>query len=184
MKTIAIYFVLMFWATVTNAQEITVLNEARVDFEPISLEVTSDGDSYSFVISEKFRGEFENNPIRFTQKHFNIQNFISEVQHRNFDSYEVTFKSSRGSFWATFDEGGNLKKSSHRFKDVILPDELRHQLYRDYKGWKMVKNLHIAKGENGLVKKDFYKIELQNGKETKRIKIDADKPGEVEVASK
>ncbi len=184
MKNLGIFLALTFWAVVTNAQQVTVLDEAKVGFAPISSEVTGDGDRYSFTVNESYYREFEMDPLAFMDNYFNIDNFIDEVKDKGFDSYEVSFKSSKGSLRASFDKDGNLGKTKQRFVNILLPEELRHQLYRDHKGWTMVKNVHIARGESGAIARSFYKIKLEKDGNKKRIKIDFDATGRnTEVAS-
>lgn len=184
MKTIGIFLALMFWAGIAGAQGITILDEARVGFVPISSEVKNGVDSYTFKVNESFHGEFERDPLVFMNEYFGINNFISEMKYRKFDSYEVVFRSNKGSFHAEFDQEGKLLKTAHKFQNIILPEELRHQLYRDHKGWAMTKNVHVAKGRNGTINKNFYRIKLENDGKIKRIKIDGKVSEEVELASK
>lgn len=183
MKTLFIYLVLVMWAGVIQAQEITELKEAKVGFAPLSSEVIRDGNNYSFNVKETYAGEFEANPIAFMTAYFDIHNFIHEVQKEEYDGYQVTFRSKRGHLKADFDERGNLEKTSERFKNILLPANLREQLYRDHKGWEMVKNIRVTRGENGLVKKEIYRIKLHKGTQRKVVKIDGIAAERSEVVS-
>ena len=183
MKTMVIYLTLLFWSGVTNSQEITVLDEARVGFSPGSSEMVRSGDNFIFTVKESYEGEFEKDPVGFMNKYLDMKDFHSEVAHMNFDPYEVIFKSSKGSLHADFDKNGDMLRFSHKLTNVLLPSDLRHNLYRDYKGWRMVKNVHIAAGRNGSMDKEFYRIKMENGKQTKRIKIQRNHQNKSEVAS-
>ena len=184
MRTLFIYLVLIVWAGVMQAQEITELKEAKVGFAPLSSEVTQNGDSYSFKVNEAFTGEFENDAIGFMNAYFDIDNFIASVEDKNYIAYQVSFVSRKGQLVADFDQEGNLKKTSQRFKNILLPAELREELYRDHAGWTMVKNVRRSHGKNGLVEKDIYRIKLKNGNNSKIVKIDALEPDRSEVASR
>ncbi len=172
MKTLIFYLVLVIWAGVSQAQEITELKEAKVGFAPLSSEVIRDGNNYSFNVKETYTGEFEANPLAFMEAYFDIHNFIAAVEDEKFDGYQVTFRSEKGQLRADFDKHGNLGATSERFKNIILPARLREQLYRDHKGWEIVKNIRVARGDNGLVNKEFYRIKLRNGDQRRTIKID------------
>lgn len=183
MKTLFIYLVLATWAGVSQAQEITELKEAKVGFAPLSSEVVRDGNNYTFNVKESYTGEFEANPVAFMEAYFDVHNFISEVKDQQYDGYKVTFRSKKGHLQADFDKYGNLGATSERFKNIALPANLREQLYRDHKGWAMVKNVRITKGENGLVNKELYRIKLRKGNERKTLKIDGIAAERSDVAS-
>ncbi len=172
MKTLIFLLVLMVVGT-SHAQEVTELKEAKVGFAPLSADVEADGNSFSFTVKESFHREFERNPIAFMETYFNIDNFIEEVKHKEFDGYEVSFSSSKGILEVSFDRDGDLVRSNSKFKNIILPESLRDQLYRDHKGWAMTKNAHVTHGRNGVIKKNFYKIKLDNGKDRKKVVLQA-----------
>lgn len=175
MKKLIFYFVLTLFAGMTYAQEITELGEARVGFAPLSSDVSVDGENFSYTVNESYAGEFEKDPLLFMTNNFDVRNFIAEVKGKNTEPFLVTFRSSRGSLMADFNSDGEVVKSYARFKNVLLPKNLRHQLYRDHQGWKMVKNLHLTLGRDGMVNQEIYKIKLAkiNGKERKTVIMEA-----------
>lgn len=181
MKTLIFSLVMLLTGTI-HAQQITELKEAKVGFAALSSDVQRDGNSFFFKISESHTGEFEKDPLGFMDAHFDINSFSSQLKHEDYDSYEVSFISNKGILKADFNKEGDLVKSSSRFKNAVLPKKLMHNLYRDHKGWAMTKNVHITRGRNGMVQKDYYKIKLQNGRESKRILVEAPLEGS-EVAS-
>lgn len=179
MKTLIIYVVFALWAGFGNAQEITELKAARIEFAPLNSEISIDGNSFSFVLMESFVGEFENDPISFMDKHFDFKQFKAaikdEIKDKDYDSYLVRFKSSKGDLIANFNKEGKRLKAYFKLENVLLPADLREQLLRGHKGWVMVKNVHIAKEKNGLINKEYYRIKLENlenGSQRKNIKID------------
>lgn len=183
MRTLFIYLVLVVWAGVSQAQEITELKEAKVGFAPLSSEVTKDGDSYSFKVNEAYQGEFENDALGFMNAYFDIDNFIAEVKDEKYDSYQVSFNSKKGHLIADFDKHGNLGATSERFRNILLPADLRERIYKDHQGWTMVKNVHLTQGKSGVLNKNIYRIKLENGKSRKVVKIDALSAERSEVAS-
>ncbi|MHA6281071.1 hypothetical protein ACXYMT_12900 [Salinimicrobium sp. CAU 1759] len=182
MKTLIFYLVLLVFGT-GHAQQITELKEAKVGFAPLSSEVKKSGNSFSFNVKESYAGEFEKDPLAFMDAYFDIENFINALSHEDYDSYEVSFVSRKGILKADFNAEGDLVRSSSRFKNIVLPEKLRSQLYRDHKGWAMTKNVHITRGNAGILNKSYYKIKLENGKDRKRITLEAPLGG-TEVASK
>jgi hypothetical protein len=173
MKKLIFYLVLVLFAGITNAQEFTELEQAEVEFSPLTSELIRNGNNFSYTVKENYSGEFESDPLEFVKTHFNIKNLISHNQVERIENYFVTFKSKKGSVSADFNNEGDLLKSTSRFKNIALPRELRHQLYKDHKGWIMVSNIHITHGRNGVVDSDSYKVKLVNGKERKNVIFEA-----------
>lgn len=179
MKTLIFSLVLMLFAGLTKAQEITELKEARV-VAPLSSEVNRTGNEFSYKVKETSVKEFEKDPLLFMNSHFNVKDLISQDDGEG-ESYFVTFKSSKGNLQAKFNSEGDLVRSKSTFKNIVLPRELIHQLYKDHKGWAMVKNVHVTKGNDGIVNRDFYKIRLENGRAHKNVIFEAPMRG-LEVA--
>ena len=172
MKTLIFYLVLLIVGT-SQAQEFTELKEAKVGFSPMLSDVERNGNKFSFTIKESFVGEFEKDPLAFMESNFSLDGLISELKHEEYENYEVSFITQKGVLKADFDKEGNLVKSTSRFKNILLPTVVRHDLYRNYKGWAMTKNIHIYLSKKGTVEKNYYKINLENGKDRKRIIVQA-----------
>lgn len=169
MKTLIISIALVLVAGISQAQ-IIELEEARVSFSPVSL---IDENSFSVTVRENYTGEFEKDPLAFMKNNFDIREFISQLQGKDYESYLVSFRSRKGELQAEFDKVGNLLSTNQRFENIALPLDICHQLYREHKGWTMVKNVHIASSKKDVVNKDLYRITMRNGKEKKNLKIDA-----------
>lgn len=184
MKTLLVYLVLTVCAGVMHAQEITELKEAKVGFEPLSSELIQNEDGYSYKVNEAYAGEFENDAVGFMNTYFDIDTFIDLMKDKNYVSYQVTFVSGKGQLLASFDKQGNLKKTSQRFKNILLPEALREDIYRDHPGWTMVKNVHRSYGSGDIIEKDLYRIKLKKGNNAKIIKINALQGGQSEVVSR
>lgn len=173
MKKTIIFVTLAFLSVVGNAQEVIKLKEAKVEFSPVSQQITNLGNSFIVNIKETFNGEFEQDPVSFMKTHFDIKKVIAELEVKGFDSYQVSFKSRKGELNADFDNKGNLMATALKFENIIVPSQLQYQLYRDYKGWAMVKTLHVASESNGSIKEDFYKVIMKKGKKKVNLKINA-----------
>lgn len=170
MKTLAIYVTLALWAGIMNAQEVIALPETKIGVSSLTSSYEN-GNKFTYAIKDTYKGEFESDPMAFVKKHFNIQEIIEQVGHRDFNSYEVSFKTRKGELRVDFDEKGNLVRTSQEFENIVLPMELLHQLYRDYKGWAMVNNKHSARGKKDKIEKEVYRIKLEKGNKRKTINI-------------
>ena len=169
MKTLIFSIVLVLCAGFSQAQ-IIQLEETRVSYSPVSL---YNGNQYSVTVLEDYVGEFEKDPLAFMKNNFDIEEFISQVQNEDYEYFLVSFRSRKGELEAKFDKVGDLLNTNLKFTNILLPREINHQLYRDHKGWAMVKNVHIARTSKGDVKKDLYRITLKKGNQKKNLKIDA-----------
>ena len=183
MKTLFIFLAFFVGTATASAQEVIELKEAKVDFIPMASEFTQDGNKFTFALKESYHGEFEKDPLAFMNQNIDMERFLDLVKDKKYSQYQVKLKSSKGTLQADFDRNGKLRSTTERFEDIAVPRELMAQLLRDHQGWTMVKNIHVTKGEKGRVAKEFYKIKLENGKQSKKIKIDVDNDNLDEVAS-
>lgn len=169
----AIFVALALSASICNAQEVIELKEAKVEYRPVSKQITNKGNTFLVHINEVYNREFTKDPIAFMKTHFNIKEVIAEMGVEEYDTYNVSFKSRKGVLVADFDANGEILWSALRFRNVAVPSELQHQIYRDFKGWAMVKSLHVASESEGRTIKDFYKVTLKKGNQRMKFKIDS-----------
>ncbi len=172
MKKVFLCAALLLSIFAAKAQQIE-LDEAKVLYTPQVIKIKSDKSSstYQLKLRESSAGIFYQNPIAFMQKHLKMKNIIELLDEKN-ESFTVTFKSQKGSLVANFDENGNLTNTSQNFKNIIVPKDIREELYRDYKGWEMVKNKYVAKGNSTFLEKQTYKVKLKKGNRTKTITLE------------
>ena len=182
MKTLFFSILLLAVTTMSQAQEI-VLEEAKVGFAPLNAKITQDGDAFSYKIHEDYDGEFAKDPIAFMIANFDIANFIIQNEKEDYDSYQITFKSAKGSLKADYDKEGNLVGTFQKFKNVVMPLNVRRMVYANYKGWTVKENKYIASGNSDLVEKELYKLKLERGNEKQRVKLDPRSQGSLSVAS-
>jgi len=184
MKNLFIYSLLLFCVVSVKAQEITLLEETKVTFQPYVTNVNSYLDnSFSVIVDENYTGEFSENPIEFMKKNFDIQSFISFLDKRNsnglqksdYDYYQVTFSTNKGDLVAKFSKEGELEETSQNFKNILVPSDIRRELYRSYKGWNMVKNTYTASGKSDQIDKELYRIKLKDGHRSQIVKIVPDR---------
>ncbi len=185
MKNVFIYSLLLFFVVSVKAQEVTQLEATTVTFEPFVTDVISYLDNNSFIVKENHAGEFTKNPIKFMEQNFDIQNFISyldkkkstDLQKSHYESYRVTFSSNKGHLEAKFSKDGELTETAQNFKNILVPLNVRRELYTNYKGWNMVKNTYTASGKSDQIDKELYRIKLKNGNKSQIVKIVPDRMG-------
>lgn len=182
MKTLFFSILLLAVTAVSQAQEI-VLEEAKVGFAPLNAKITQDGDQFSFKVEEAYGGEFAKDPIAFMKENFDIGNFILEHEDKDYDSYQITLRSGKGALKADYDKDGNLVRTYQKFKDVVMPLNVRRMVYANYKGWTITENKYIASGNRDLIDKEVYKFKMERGGEKQRVKLDPRSEGTLSVAS-
>ncbi len=177
MKTLIITLMLSLTALVIKAQEITVLDEARLYYAPVNAQVVQDGDSYTYKVRENQGRQFARDPIAFMKANFDIQNFIDHTAPKKYHTYVVTFKSDDGSLIADFDRYGKLLQTRQQFKNVILPANLRRDLYQNFEGYTLTKTKYSARTKGEILAKAVYKVRLENGSQKENLKLDARQSG-------
>jgi len=183
MKTLIVLLLLVGLISTSQAQQITELEEAKVSFAHNAVKVSSNLDEYTITVKESFTGEFIKNPIAFMKENFNINAFIAAINNDKYEEYLVTFRSSKGYLEATYDKDGTLVETSQRFVDIVLPLDVRRELYKNNKGWTMVQNKYLASGKSDRLDNQVYKIKLVNGNDKMNVKIDPMAIGDSKVAS-
>lgn len=185
MKNAIIYSLMFFWVVSLKAQEVTQLKETTVTFGPFVTDVISYLDNHSFIVKESHTGEFTKNPIKFMKENFDIQNFISYLDQKKstglqksyYESYHVTFSNDKGYLAAKFSKDGELKETVQNFKNILVPLNVRRELYNSYKGWNMVMNSYKASGKSDQIDKELYRIKIKNGNKSQIVKIVPDRMG-------
>lgn len=159
-------------ASIAQAQETIILDPAVIEYDSPKVVTASNVADAEFTIEEERFNEFFEDPIGFVQENFDIASLKLN------DQAEVKFTCTKGYLKATFDENGELVSTSQRYKDILVPADLRYQLLKEHKGWMAVSNKYTARGHGDKIDKEIYKIKLveMNGNGVKRIKMI---PGEV-----
>jgi len=182
MKNVIFYSLLFLCVVSVKAQEVTQL-------EATTVTLVSDGISYLdnnvFIVRENYAGELSENPVKFMKENFDIQSYISyldlkkstDFQKSHKESYEVLFSTNKGDLVAKFSKDGELIETSQNFKNILVPSNIRKELYANYKGWNMVKNTYTASGEGDQIDKELYRIKLKNGNKSQIVKIVPDRMG-------
>ncbi len=170
MKPMMILLLILCWIGNTEAQVVTQLEEARVTYSP-EVSIVTNLDNVEFKLKESYAGHFTENPIRFMQENFDIDEFLNAIDTEDFDEIQVSFINRKGYLRATFDKNGNLVNTFQHFKNIALPRNIQEQLYNENRGWSMTKNKYVASGKSDMIQKEKYRIGLSNGKQKKNITI-------------
>lgn len=182
MKPMMILLLILCWIGNVEAQVVTQLEEARVTFSP-EVSVVTDLENVEFKVKESYAGQFSENPIRFMQENFDINELLSAIETEDYDEIQVSFVNRKGYLKATFDNDGDLIKTYQNFKNVALPRDIREQVYNDNKGWSIIKTKYVASGKGAMIQKEKYRLRLNNGDKNKNITIIPALPASGRMAS-
>jgi hypothetical protein len=171
-KLVLFLFILCGFISTMQAQEVIVLDEARLTIDLQAVTVDSNIGEIRCNVKEDYNGQFSSNPIKFMNEKFDFKDFLSAVVNKDeIDEYRVTFNSSKGYLEALFTNEAELVQTQQSFKDILLPSAVRNQLHLENKGWTMVSNKYKASGKSDRIDKEVYKIRLENGNKRKTVKI-------------
>lgn len=168
---------LLFLGFTATAQTQIVLDEARVDYSPVSMKLDAGTNTLVIKMKEDFVGEFQNDPLAFVKKKFNSSQFIQENRNTDFDFYTVKFRTSNGHLTARYDKEGELVSSYQIFKNVIIPDEAKLQILQKYRGCSFLKSSYAATSKGWDLKKEHYRVKIKDGDNVHRIKINKNAQG-------
>lgn len=182
MKNLILVSCMLLSFGIAQAQTVTELDEVKIGFTPFGVKVQQDGNQFTYAIENVDATDFVHNPIGFMKANFDIKNFIATIDDQKYDSYIVKFDSNKGSMIANFDRNGDLIKTDQNFKDILLPYELRGKVYKENKGWAMVKNKFTGRTKGEILTKEVYKIWLQKDNQRKTVKMSGPNDG-MSVAS-
>lgn len=161
---------LLFGFIATGHSQI-LLKETKVDYRPETMKLDPISNSLVLEIPEKKYGEFEKDPLAFVKNQFDIKKVIRDNEDKDYDSYQVHFKTTKGIMLTNFDEDGELVSSFQKFKNVRLPDEARLRILQEYRNAIFVSNEYRAASKGWDIQKEFYKVKIKDGNKTRKLKI-------------
>ena len=173
MKTLNFYLLLLSCVFSVNAQQTNQPENAGEEIRPIELVPTSNMHTYKCIVDAAYTKAFTENAIAFVEENFSIHDdYLPLVKNHKHVSYLVTFANAHGFLEVTYNQKGEPIRTRQRFRNIIVPQNIRHELYKKYKGWRMVKNTYKALGGNSGLEKEVYRIKLKKGKKSQIVKID------------
>jgi hypothetical protein len=168
-KIITLFFVLA-WVLTSYSQKVIELEETTLHFEPTANIILADYAKGIVKVRENNAAQFQSNAVKFLIENFDLNEY-REASGNTDGMLIVEVASSNGRLYATFDEKDELVKTYQKFKDIILPSEIRNQVYANYMGWTITKDRYIAYGKGHNIDTEKYIVFLKKGKDKERIKI-------------
>lgn len=142
------------------------LSEAKVKVEKFQ-----NGNTFLIPVTPQEKGEFENDPIGYANKNFDFKEIMKQIDSDEFDSYDFSFKSRKGTLNLFFNKNGELISTRSKFQNIALPHSLQRELLKNHNGWNMVKNTYNYHNVDGKNKENEFRIVLEKGKQRKTINL-------------
>ncbi len=170
MKNVIIGFFLLAFIATGNSQ--ILLDEAKVDYKKASMQLDPDTQTLVIQIPEKEVGEFGKDPLVFMKNNFDIESFVKDNSDQDYVEFQVNFISNKGHLTARFSKDGDLISSQQKFKDMRLPHDVQLEIAQLYNGATILSTKSIAHSKGWVVDKEYYKIKLDDGERTRRVRVD------------
>jgi hypothetical protein len=165
---------LLFLGFIGPAQTQILLEEANIEYSPVVMKLDPASNMLVLKIEEKSVGEFQSNALEFVKKSFNVNQLVQQNKDSDYDYYNVKFKSAKGHITALFDKEGDLVSSYQKFRDIAIPGNARVQILEKYKGCTFLETTYMANSRGWDIKKEQYRVKIQDGDKVRRIKINKD----------
>tara|TARA_R110002050_G_scaffold286468_3_gene436953 strand:- start:34639 stop:35148 length:510 start_codon:yes stop_codon:yes gene_type:complete len=96
----------------------------------------------------------------------------SEFYQDEYGVYNITFYIPQGKILAEYNGEGKIVRTIERFKDINLPMSVKKAVLDKYPKWTITKDIYMVSYTDNSGSKKTYKLKLENGGETIRVKTD------------
>lgn len=100
---------------------------------------------------------------------FNVQE--QDYYTDEFDFYTVSFFIPDGKIVAVYDGEGQVMRTIEKFKDIKLPMAVNKALAERFPNWELVSDVYRVTYSESKGASKTYKLKLQNGDKTMRVKM-------------
>ena len=92
----------------------------------------------------------------------------------DYDYYTVEFYIPDGKIVAAYDADGKILRTIEKFKDIKLPSAVSKALLERFPNWDVVSDIYRVTYTDKMGAKKHYKLKLQNGERTMKVKMNED----------
>ncbi len=96
----------------------------------------------------------------------------SEFYQDDYGTYNITFYIPQGKILAEYNADGKIIKTVERFTDINLPLPVKNAILEKFPKWTITKDIYKVSYSEAMGSKKTYKLKLENGDETIRVKVD------------
>jgi hypothetical protein len=170
MKCIFYLLVVLGFSAIGRAQEKNMTPaQARVETTALpEIIIKKAGEDFSVYVRDSGA---QDPKIKNLQETFIAYDLGKDYE--GYENYLVTMIDKDASLVATYNENGKLTSVVEKYDNVKLPSAVVYSVYREFPGWKMVKDKYLYTQESGDVKKNQYNIKLVKAGDTKKIVVNS-----------
>lgn len=113
-------------------------------------------------------------PINRLQKEVALYDLKeSDLYRDEYDTYYISFYLPEGKIVASYDKDGKVLRTIERYKDIDLPTSINMAVSKRFPGWVVTKDIYkVSYNDYSGTTKAQYKLRIENGDESLRIKMD------------
>jgi len=180
MINLILLFISVFTMGLVNAQETSISEIDSVVINDQYSVVKKDKKSFiTKALNFNYQTNIKANEASFivAQLQWKVANFdiktSSVYDNSEAATYNVVFKNNQGKIVATYNNEGKILFTVEKYKDVVIPINLRNAIYKQFPGWAFQSNTYlISYIENKGISKN-YKIKINKGNVKKTLNIDS-----------
>lgn len=112
-------------------------------------------------------------PVELLQRKvaaFNVKD--SEFYQDDYEHYNINFYIPEGRILAAYDSNGKLLRTAEKFKNINLPTSVKKAVLDRFPNWDITEDIYLVYYREGIGTNKTYKLKLENGDETLRVKLD------------
>ena len=99
----------------------------------------------------------------------------SEYYNDEYDTHYISFYIPDGKILAAYDKNGKLIRTIEKFKNVKLPEIVQLAIAKRFPNWSITTDVYkVSFHKDNDVAKKQYKVRLENGNKTMKVKLDDD----------
>ena len=143
------------------AQDPELIELSEVVITPVNYKYLNQADSKDAAI-----------PVKMLQRKvatFNVEE--QDYYTDEFDFYTVSFYIPDGKIVAVYDQEGVVMRTIEKFNNIALPDPVAKAVLDRFPNWEVVSDVYRVTYNNKKGAKKTYKLKLQNGDKTMRVKL-------------
>ncbi|AUP77506.1 nicotinate-nucleotide adenylyltransferase [Flavivirga eckloniae] len=101
------------------------------------------------------------------------KNDLAKLYDKEFEIYEVTFFVPEGKIVAIFDKEGKIIRTTEKYNNVKLPQEVLQAISKRYPNWGIVQDNYLIKYHRTQDSiEQIYRVKIKNDNKTMRLKTD------------
>lgn len=170
MKFLVVLITLFAWYCELPAQNFSNTKETRLSYSEKLILINSEL-TIKFVVKEAYGREFVHDPLDFSKKNFSMKTYIKNAKKKEYHGYKVSLKSNHVYLLMEYDRNGELLYNFRRIKNKNMPKAVKDSILRSYKNWRVIKNDYVASGKQDKIDEEVYNIKINNGKESRTLRI-------------